>query len=253
MERELHSARLTEKVLLSASAQCFHLRFAVEGTGRFDHLPGQFISAVSRDSHGKLQTRAYTIASAPQGDHFDLCVNRVPGGHFSNLLAEMELGDRLQFRGPMGDFTLPQPLTDTLLVATGTGVAPMRAFVQHLFPSAQEDHSQGRHIWLLYGTRHETEIYYRELFEKTTAEHPNFHYMTTLSRAPESWQGLRGHVQEHVHALLQPQPDQGPKATASPLPTQAYLCGLNKMVSANRALLRGLGWERKQIQSERYD
>jgi ferredoxin-NADP reductase len=253
VERDLQTARLTEKVLLSASAQCFHLRFAVEGMECFNHLPGQFISAVSRDSHSKLQTRAYTIASAPQGGNFDLCVNRVPGGHFSNLLAEMEIGGRLQFRGPMGDFTLAQPLTDTLLVATGTGVAPMRAFVQQLFPSAQEDRSQGRHIWLLYGTRYETEIYYRDLFEKTAAEHPNFHYLVTLSRAPEGWQGLRGHVQEHVRALLQPQPEQRPLTKVRPLPTQAYLCGLNKMVSANRALLRELGWERKQVHSERYD
>jgi ferredoxin-NADP reductase len=246
MQNDLRAARLVEKTLLSANAQCYHLRFAVEGAGPFEYLPGQFVSFLSTDARGQAQMRAYTMASAPQENYFDLCANRVPGGYFSNLLAGMDVGDVLPFRGPMGSFTLHFPLENMLLVATGTGVAPMRAFVQHLFPSAQQDRSQGKEIWLLYGTRHETEIYYRDFFEKTASEHPNFHYWVTLSRAPEAWQGLRGHVQEHVRTLVQ-------GAGAHPAPTQAYLCGLSAMVAANRALLKEMGWSRKQVHSERYD
>ena len=81
-----------------------------------------------------------------------------------------------------------------MLIATGTGIAPIRGFVESLFPSEAEDRSDGKHFWLIYGTRHESEIYYRRYFEKTAAEHPNFHYLPTLSYPHDGWEGLRGYV-----------------------------------------------------------
>lgn len=148
---------------------------------------------------------------------------------------------------------------DTIMIATGTGVAPMRGFVEHLFPSATEDRSEGRHFWLIYGTRHHSEIYYQQYFEKTAAEHPNFHYLPTLSRPHEGWEGLQGYVQAHVQEVLKerPQhvPEHAPGSTennASPQ-LRAYICGLNEMVSANRDQLKELGWDRKHIHFERYD
>ena len=109
MARELHTARLTQKTCISDSAQCFHLEFAIEGLDQFAFKPGQFVSLVKEDSRNKMQTRAYSIASAPRANAFDLCVNRVEGGFFSNLLADMEPGDALNFHGPHGLFTLRQP------------------------------------------------------------------------------------------------------------------------------------------------
>ena len=93
---------------------------------RFDFLPGQFISAVAHDPLGKQQTRAYSIASAPRANQFDVCVNRVEGGFFSNLLCDLEVGQSLEFHGPHGLFLLRAPLTDGIFIATGTGIAPMR-------------------------------------------------------------------------------------------------------------------------------
>ena len=254
MERKLYTARLSAKLLLSERAQCFHLQFVVEELDSFEFLAGQFVSLVSTDSRGKSQTRAYSIASAPYGNCFDLCLNRVEGGYFSNLLADMEVGQTVQFHGPHGLFTLHSPLADTVLIATGTGIAPMRGFVQHLFPSAQEDRSEGRKLWLVYGTRYETEIYYEHFFEKTAAVHPNFHYLPSLSRPHEGWEGLRGYVQSHVHALLTLHAGRDDLAAESGTQElQAYICGLNEMVSANREQLKELGWDKKQIHFERYD
>src|SRR5581483_11492206 len=110
MARELHTARLTQKICISESAQCFHLEFVVEGRDQFAFTPGQFVSLVREDPRSKLQTRAYSIASAPRANAFDLCVNRVEGGFFSNLLADMEPGETVSFHGPHGLFTLRQPL-----------------------------------------------------------------------------------------------------------------------------------------------
>jgi ferredoxin-NADP reductase len=203
MERKMYAARLINRQLLSERAQTYHFTFAMEDEPAFDFLPGQFVSLVEPDARGKQQTRAYSIASAPRGNQFDLCVNRVEGGFFSNRLADMPVGEAVPMHGPHGLFTLRQPLTHCVLIATGTGIAPMRGFVEWLFPDAAPSRMPPhKTITLIYGTRHESEIYYRDLFEKTAAVHSNFRYLPTLSRASDEWQGFRGYVQHHVFNLL---------------------------------------------------
>ena len=270
---DLLTARLHHKECLSESAQCFHFEFVLDSLPSFSFTPGQFISALAQDEHGKEQIRAYSIASAPQANRFELCANRVEGGFFSNRLADLPdlpIGDSIQVYGPNGFFVLKQPLTDSILVATGTGIAPMRAFLQWLFPPhsgphAGPDRSNGKQIWLVYGTRHETELYYRHEFEALAASKPNFHYLPTLSRASDRWPGLRGYVQDHVAAIVEqraarlglplPQPAPDPAIPKSELSfdVYAYVCGLNKMIVSVREKLAAYGWHRKQIVFERYD
>jgi ferredoxin-NADP reductase len=259
LDRPLFTARLRQKLLLSDAAQCYHLEFVIDELSHFDFVPGQFISSIAVDGRGKEQTRAYSIASAPQSNRFDLCVNRVEDGFFSNLLCDLEPGQTIRFHGPHGLFTLRQPLTDSILIATGTGIAPLRGFIEWLFPESGEDRSQGRAIWLVYGNRHETEIYYGKYFEKVAAERHNFQYLSTLSRPHDGWEGLRGYVQNHVAEILSQRASgdhYGTVVTVSEpagFDIHAYICGLNDMVSANRDKLKELGWQRKQIVFERYD
>jgi ferredoxin-NADP reductase len=259
LDKQLLTARLQQKLLLSDPAQCYHLEFAIDELSHFDFLPGQFISCVAVDPRGKTQTRAYSIASAPSANMLDLCVNRVEDGFFSNFLCDLEIGQIIQFHGPHGFFTLRQPLTDGVLIATGTGIAPIVGFVQYLFPENGEDRSEGRQFWLVYGTRHESGIYYRKYFEKVASERRNFHYLPSLSRPHEGWEGLRGYVQEHVAEILtrrESENHSGPISTVAEgagFDIHAYICGLNNMVSGNRDRLKERGWHRKQIIFERYD
>lgn len=268
MERELYTARLVHKRCLSQPTQTFHFEFVVEGVESFPFIAGQFLSTVALDAAGREQVRAYSIASAPDGNRFDLCLNRVEGGFFSNLLVELPdlpVGGMVRFYGPNGFFTLRQPITDSLLIATGTGIAPLRGFLQWLFPKDGPDRSDGRDIWLVYGTRHESELYYLDEFETLAVHHPNFHYLASLSRGLESWQGLRGYVQEHVVRIVHerarrlgqslPLRPPGPTAPAAELrfDLNAYVCGLNHMIIAVRDELKALGLHRKQIITERYD
>jgi ferredoxin-NADP reductase len=268
MAHELLTARLERKECISEVAQCYRFGFVVEELESFDFLPGQFVSAVAEDANGKQQTRAYSLASAPCGNRFELCVNRVEEGFFSNHLADLPdlpIGATIQIHGPHGHFTLREPVTDAILVATGTGIAPMRGFIQWLFPPDGPERSQGRQIWLVYGTRYESDLYYCQEFEDLDARCANFHYLPTLSRAQESWSGLRGYVQEHVARIVeeraarlgQPLPVPAPDATVPPaelsFDIHAYICGLNEMVASVRERLAGFGWHRKQIVFERYD
>jgi ferredoxin-NADP reductase len=283
LQRQTVAARLIQKACISESAQCYHLEFVVDELQSFDFGAGQFISAVAVDGRGKTQTRAYSIASAANGNRFDLCVNRVEGGFFSNYLIDLPEGEPVQIHGPHGHFVLKTPVTDSIFVATGTGIAPMRGFTQWLFPESGEeagtDRSEGRHIWLVYGTRHESEIYYRDYFERIASEHENFHYVTTLSRGDEEWTGKRGYVQEHLGPIVESRGGASAsvqsmgavgavvgsvadtvvaveeRVLAEPLAfdIHTYICGLNNMVSAVRERLTGYGWHKKQIIFERYD
>jgi NAD(P)H-flavin reductase len=273
LARELYTARLARKDCISEVAQCYHFEFVLDQLESFSYAPGQFVSAVAEDQNGKMQTRAYSIASAANGNRFELCVNRVEEGFFSNHLADLPdlpVGSIIQIHGPHGHFILQEPITDSILVATGTGVAPMRAYTQWLFPpeggpDAAPDRSNGKQIWLVYGTRYETDIYYKDEFEALVARKPNFHYLPTLSRASDSWSGLRGHVQQHVSKIV----EERAASLGLPLPAHevdpaippkdlrfdiyAYICGLNFMVSGVREQLTGYGWHKKQIVFERYD
>ena len=146
MPYEPMTARLERKECISETAQCYHFEFVVEGQERFHFAPGQFVSGVAVDAQGKEQTRAYSMASAPRENRFELCVNRIQNGFFSNRLADLPdlpVGATIQIHGPHGDFTLREPLTDSILVATGTGIAPMRSFLQWLFPEDGSDRSGG--------------------------------------------------------------------------------------------------------------
>jgi ferredoxin-NADP reductase len=265
LERKLYSARLERKQCISETTQCFHFEFVIDELESFPFTSGQFVSIVATDPNGKQQTRAYSIASAPRGNRFDLCVNRVDGGFFSNHLADLPEGGTVKVHGPHGYFVMHAPLTDSIFIATGTGIAPMRGFAQWLFPEDGTDRSEGKEIWVVYGTRHETELYYEDEFTALAERHPNFHYLHTLSRASADWAGLRGYVQDHVAKIVEkraarlgqslPLPPVDPATPAMELnfDIYSYICGLNNMVSAVRDRLKGYGWHRKQIVFERYD
>jgi ferredoxin-NADP reductase len=239
-ERKLLSARLSRSVFLSDQTK--HLEFTVQGADDFAFIPGQFVSIQQLKPEGKTHTRAYSIASAPKASaSFDLCLNRVEKGFLSNWLCDLEEGATVQFHGPHGMFTLRQPHQDSVFIATGTGVAPFRGMVHWLFE--RRERHQDRQFWLVYGTRHEEGLYYRDEFLAIEQAHPNFHYVPTLSRGGTEWHGLRGYVQDHVREIVGAGRDM-----------QAYICGLHQMVDENRKLLKDeLGWDRKQIVFERYD
>ncbi len=232
-------ARLARSV--SLSPQTKHLEFELSSVPRFGFVAGQWLSFKTNKPDGEEITRAYSIASPPGEDNrLALCLNRVQDGFMSNFLCDMKVGEEISCLGPFGDFILRPPLRDTIFIATGTGVAPFRSMLHWLL--ADPVRHQDKQLSLLFGSRTEGDIYYHEEFLELGAGHVNFHYLPTLSRGAPEWQGLRGYVQEHLPGIVQGRNDM-----------HAYICGLDKMVKANRDLLKGLGWDRKSILYEKYD
>jgi ferredoxin-NADP reductase len=210
--------------------------FTFETDDALEFVPGQFVSLVGENG-GKTITRAYSIASPPAGNRFDLCLNLVEEGAFTPLLFGMSPGDAVEYKGPYGVFVLRNPLSDSILVATGTGVTPFRSMLQERLPKEPE-----RQFTLVFGARHEHGLLYRGEFEELAAKYENFRFVPTLTRPGGGWTGLSGRVHTHVDRELGERRD-----------VDVYICGMAEMVNELRAALKEKGLDRKRIIVEKYD
>jgi NAD(P)H-flavin reductase len=186
---------------------------------------------------GKLSSKAYSICSSPSKQGFiEICLNRVPNGHFSNFLCDLKGGEILPIKGPYGKFLLNEAATeDQVFVATGTGVAPIRSMVKHLF-----EEKTLLPVWLILGVRFESPLLYEAEFREMAAAHPNFRFLPTVSR-PSNWTGEVGRVQNTIKKYIL---EAGRK--------DAYLCGLPQMVDETKELLFQIGFKPEQIHTEKY-
>jgi ferredoxin-NADP reductase len=210
--------------------------FTFDAGQPLNFVPGQFLS-LTAEREGKLITRAYSIASAPDGSEFVLCLNRVEDGSLSPHLFAMEPGDEIDWKGPFGVFVMREQPSDSILVATGTGVTPYRS----MLPATLGKWPDLR-FTLIFGARHEHGLLYKEEFELLARQHTNFRFLPTLTRPPESWRGATGRV--HAHVL---------EALGERLDVDVYICGLAEMVNELRIALKTKGLDRKRIIAEKYD
>jgi len=228
-----------------------HFEFEALGVERLEFVPGQFTSFTDVIG-GKEITRAYSLASAPSNtSRFELCLNRVDPGHLSPRLFDMKPGDRIKMLPPLGMFVLRQQAPrDSIFIATGTGIAPFRSMLQaHLKASSPS-------FTLLFGVRYESHLLYREEFEEMARTHANFRFWPTLTRPDAGWKGRSGRVQAHLTEAIGDRPEaigDRPKAISDRRDLDVYLCGLKEMVDETRTLLKGQGFDRKQIFYEKYD
>ncbi len=199
-------------------------------------IPGQFVS-FTETIQGKQITRPYSIASPPDSNRFEICLNRVEDGLFSPYLFDMQPGVSVEMSAPLGYFVLRDPGRDSIFVATGTGVAPFRSMLHAWL--GQHDRKQ---FTLMFGVRYERGLLYRAEFEDLARTHPNLRFWPTLSRPEPGWNGRTGHVQRHVLEAIGDRRD-----------LDVYICGLKLMVDDVRAMLKGMGFDRKQIIFEKYD
>jgi ferredoxin-NADP reductase len=217
-----------------------HFDFEVPGRQELAFTPGQFVS-VLENVGGKEITRAYSIASPRGGNQFALCLNRVPDGLLSSFLFTLHPGEEVEMHEPLGYFTLRHPGRHAVFVATGTGIAPFRSMLLDHLPRTQPN------ITLLFGTRHEHGLLYREDMERLAREFKTFRFLPTLTQPSESWKGRTGRVQAHLdEALALRTPDEI-------VNVDVYVCGLKEMVDDVRQELKRRGFDRKQIIYEKYD
>lgn len=228
-----HRARLHSSREIAPNTR--HFIFEIANVNTFAFVPGQFISLVA-EINEKPITRAYSIASVPEGNRVAFCLNLVSDGLMSPLLFAMQPGDEIEAKGPYGGFIF-RPPSHAICVATGTGIAPFRGMLmQRLAEDAEHEYT------LVFGVRHEHGLLYREEFEDLARAHPNFNFVPTLTKPADIWAGRNGRVQQHVLDAVGERRD-----------FVIYICGMKEMVDDVRSRLRELGFDRKQIVYEKYD
>ena len=189
---------------------------------------GQFVSfEVPKEGQPRPVTRPYSIASPPgQRDRILLVLNLVQGGPGSSYLFGLREGERASFKGPAGAFYLrDEGVRDLLFVATGTGIAPLRSMIL-----AQLERGGSRSVTLFWGLRSQRDLYWQEELTALAADHPNFSFVTTLSRPDPGWEGASGRVTALIDAQV---------SSAGNL--AVYLCGGSGMIKDVTARLNAKG------------
>lgn len=224
--------------------KCTHVTFDISG-GDLRYLEGQSIGIVppGNDKNGNPhKLRLYSIGSTRHGDNLDdktvsLCVRELEYKHpetgetikgvCSSYLCNLEVGADVAITGPVGkEMLLPDDEDATvIMMATGTGIAPFRAFLWRMFKEQHEDYKFKGLAWLIFGIPTTPNILYKEDLEKIQAEFPdNFRLTYAISREQQNSEGGRMYIQHRVaeHADQLWELMQNPK-------THTYICGLKGM------------------------
>lgn len=184
--------RVHEMKLLSADVMQLFIK--LPAAERLQFLSGQYIDIVLEDG----RHRSFSIANAPHNDEFlELHIRLVEEGLFTpKVFNSMQNKDLLRIEGPHGSFFFHEDSTnDILLLAGGTGFAPIKGIIEHLLSEKIT-----RPITLYWGARTEADLYLRELVETWVAEHDNITFVAVLSAPNEAWSGRTGYVHDAVLA-----------------------------------------------------
>jgi len=203
------------------------LRLQLPASERLQYLAGQYIDLLLRDG----TRRSYSMATAPgTADGLELHVRHMPGGKFTDsafgvVEPVLKVRDILRLEGPLGTFFLREDGDKPIvMVASGTGFAPIKAIVEHV-RGLRETKGFERPMTLYWGGRRPRDLYMNELCERWAAEMPTFKYVPVVSDAlPEDgWRGRTGFVH---HAAMADLPDMSG--------VQVYACGAPVVVDSSR-------------------
>ena len=163
---------------------------------RLQFLAGQYIDILLSGN----KRRSFSLATAPHADEMlQLHIRHVPGGLFSEqVFTTMKERDLLRFQGPLGTFFLREDSDrPIILVAGGTGFAPIKGMLEHAFAQGIQ-----RPLHLYWGARARRDLYLHDLPQAWAKEYRHFKFTPVLSEpAPEDrWNGGTGWVHQAVVA-----------------------------------------------------
>ncbi len=243
-----------------------HITFDLSGGDpHLNYVEGQSIGIIpdGEDANGKPhKLRLYSIASTRHGDDMagntvSLCVRQLQyekdgetiNGVCSTFLCDIEPGAKVKITGPVGKEMLLPPDEDAnvIMLATGTGIAPMRTYLRRMFePSEREKngwHFKGK-AWLFMGAPTTANLLYDADFEHYQNQFPeNFRYTKAISREQQNAKGGRMYIQDRVSENAEEIFSwiENPK-------THVYMCGLRGMepgideAMTAAAAAKGLEW-----------
>ena len=255
-----------------------HITFDLAGgEPQLEYVEGQSIGIIpeGNDANGKPhKLRLYSIASTRHGDNYkdntvSLCVRQLEYkneageqiyGVCSTYLCDIEPGTKVKITGPVGkEMLLPEDEdANIIMLATGTGIAPMRTYLRRMFESKERNANgwsfKGK-AWLFMGAPKTANLLYDDDFNNYLKEYPdNFRYTKAISREEQNSKGGRMYIQDRVseHADEIFAMIEDPK-------THVYMCGLRGMepgideAMAAAAAAKGLDWKELRPQLKKAD
>ncbi len=203
---------------------------------RFGFAPGQFVCL-----HLEGLIRAYSLANPPHERDLELHIRSSPGGVLDHALAELRVGNLVTVEGPFGQFFYrPQPaLSDRslLLVAGGTGYAPMKSILRHIREGALEPKPCA--LELIWAAETPAHLYDHAFLEKLASTWNRFHYRPVVLHPASDGAIAAGTA---------------PDLITSELASGAicYLAGPSTLVAACERRLRSLGVPASRIYHESF-
>jgi len=243
-----------------------HITFDLKESDPFlNYVEGQSIGIMpsGEDANGKPhKLRLYSIASTRHGDDFEgntvsLCVRQLQyekdgqtiNGVCSTYLCDIKPGDKVKITGPVGkEMLLPdEEDANIVMLATGTGIAPMRAYLRRMFEATEKEKNKWNFkgkAWLFMGAPKSANLLYEEDLQRYLENYPdNFKYTKAISREQQNTNGGRMYIQDRVlesaNELFNMIEDEK---------THIYLCGLKGMepgideAMTKAAEEKGLNW-----------
>ncbi|MEI6083407.1 MAG: NADH:ubiquinone reductase (Na(+)-transporting) subunit F [Verrucomicrobiota bacterium] len=189
----------------------------------------------------------YSLAGSPQTEtklRFNVRIATPPPGQDcppglgSAYMFNLKPGDTVTAIGPSGDFHIKPTQKEMVYIGGGSGMAPLRSHIAHLFEATQTK----RRVSFWYGARSRQEIFYDDYFAGLAAKFANFHFHLALSAplAEDNWTGHHGFIHEVVL-------EQYLKSHANVRAIEFYLCGPPQMIKASLKMLSQLGVADSQI------
>jgi CDP-4-dehydro-6-deoxyglucose reductase len=196
------------------------LKLQLPANVQLKYHAGQYVEFILRDG----SRRSYSMANAPHtlaaAPGIELHLRHMPGGRFTDhVFGAMKEKEILRLEGPFGSFFLREDSDKPIvLLASGTGFAPIKAIIEHMRFKGIE-----RRAVLYWGCRTKADLYLHAWAEQAAAEMAHLAYVPVLSEPlpQDAWSGRTGFVHEAVMADL---PDLSGH--------QVYACGAPVMVEA---------------------
>ena len=185
--------------------------------------------------------RAFSMASTPaEHKKVELYVGLVEKGIVSTYVHDfLKEGDELVMRGPFGDFYYQDSDREIVMIATGTGLAPIMSILRFM----RKEKIQRKTV-LFFGTRMKEDLYCMEEIENLEKELSGFSHVPTLSREPEEsgWKGERGRVTDLIEKYVSEGTD-----------LDVYICGNADMVESCLTLLKKKGIPEAHVYFDKFD
>lgn len=208
--------------------------FRLPPNANFKFIAGQYVNLIK----GNL-TRSYSVANKSiNNNQLEFYIKKYENGLMSKYwFEESKVNDLLRVEGPLGSFFLRESdCNDIIFLATGTGVAPVKAILDNIYDNPEQ--FKGKRFWVVVGARHKDDLFWEPILNKGKID---VNYIPVLSRAKADWNGEQGYVQDVIL-----------KQNINLENAQVYACGSNDMIESARKLLTENSLKKNQFFSDAF-